>query len=259
MKEESSSSSASLIESLFSLCLALLRLRTTVYFEASQKKVIIGEVLGEGAFSFVYAATSSSPCERRKYALKKIFLNSPEVQTIVEMELFALASFKHVNILPLIDFSYSKSSQQRHSNHNYSGRSICLLFPLMERGSLRHFLDAQREGRVRRPSLKSCLTQFNAICGAVQVLHAFSPSSYVHQDIKPDNILISSDGRPLLTDFGSVRPALREVRSRLDALRVMDEAASLSTVSYRAPGRRYSTVLYTVCNVLYVMYCTLRL
>jgi serine/threonine kinase 16 len=57
----------------------------------------------------------------------------------------------------------------------------------------------------------------------------------VHQDIKPENILISDEGKPLLTDFGSVRLAEIAVTNRAQALAVADEAASFCTVSYRAP------------------------
>lgn len=46
---------------------------------------------------------------------------------------------------------------------------------------------------------------------------------------------MKSNGEPLLTDFGSVRVAIRPITSRSVSLEVADEAASLCTISYRAP------------------------
>ena len=48
-------------------------------------------------------------------------------------------------------------------------------------------------------------------------------------DIKPENILIADDGKPLLTDFGSTRLANISVDSRAQALQVADMAAQHST------------------------------
>ena len=87
---------------------------------------------------------------------------------------------------------------------------------------------------MKRINLYDTLVDFAAICSAFNVLHASNPS-YVHQDIKPENILIDDDGTPLLTDFGSVRLANVTVNTRADALKIADEAAQYSTMSYRAP------------------------
>lgn len=46
---------------------------------------------------------------------------------------------------------------------------------------------------------------------------------------------MKSNGEPLLTDFGSVRLATRPITSRSTSLEIADEAASLCTISYRAP------------------------
>lgn len=166
-------------ESISSLCLSTCLIRKTVKFKS--ETVVLGKVLGEGAFSFVY--TAISPYRQKKYALKKVYLNSAEYEKIVEAELFSFREFRHKNILQLLDQTYTKGSK---------GRSICMLFPLISQGSLRQILDRHLVASVldRTPSstrIVVVLKQFLAICSAIQVLHAFLPS-YIHQDIKPEVI-----------------------------------------------------------------------
>ena len=116
---------SSVLESIASICLSTCWLRSTVSFKATGT-IVIGNVLGEGAFSFVY--TALAPYKNRKYALKKIYINSPEYERIVKVELFSFQSFKHRNILELIDHTYTMEK---------NGRAVCMLFPLIVHGSLR--------------------------------------------------------------------------------------------------------------------------
>ena len=141
--------------------------------------VVLGKVIGEGAFSFVYTAVS--PYRLKKFALKKVYLNSAEYEKIVEAELFSFREFRHKNILQLLDQTYTRGSK---------GRSVCMLFPLISQGSLRQVLDRYLVSSVLdRPSSSTrivvVLKQFLAVCSAIQVLHGFLPS-YIHQDIKPE-------------------------------------------------------------------------
>lgn len=54
-------------------------------------------------------------------------------------------------------------------------------------------------------------------------MHSFDPP-YAHNDIKPGNVLITHrKGQPplaILMDFGSARPARRQIRSRTEALQL---------------------------------------
>ena len=50
------------------------------------------------------------------------------------------------------------------------------------------------DGAVRKPTLE-LLTLARRLCSSL---------AYIHGDLKPDNILVCSDGVPVLVDFGIV-------------------------------------------------------
>ncbi|KAF7791206.1 hypothetical protein EIP86_002219 [Pleurotus ostreatoroseus] len=58
---------------------------------------------------------------------------------------------------------------------------------------------------------------------------------YAHRDLKPGNVMIADDGRPVLMDFGSCMKARVKIENRSQALLQQDIAAEQSTMAYRAP------------------------
>ena len=260
-------------------------------------------VLGEGAFSTVFIGVDANPKyghPTKKYAVKRMYLQSEEFERAYTEEVASFSRFPHPNVMTLLDAQ--SSSQEDTPAHC---RTAYLLFPLMC-GSLRDQLNdtVLRPGwtdnvsnSVSQRRFRQTLQQFVDVCRAFNCLHTHSPMQYVHQDIKPENILMrtlhenhhssgSSSGRssssssssssgsgnrggcgkdvemalspmpdndagagagagkwdsmweggtPLLTDFGSVRPAVIHIKDRPTSLRVADEAASFCTVSYRSP------------------------
>lgn len=213
--------------------LSMLFITKVINFDKSGITIVNSNtiVLGEGAFSTVYQVTSNTT-SATKYALKKILVQSIENEHVVKTEIDAFCRFKHPNILTLIDYNVN--------NKEGGIRIAYLLFPIIRLGSLRNITNNRIEGgsttwhKMKRINLYDTLVDFANICSAFNVLHTNIPS-YVHQDIKPENILIDDDGTPLLTDFGSVRLANVVINTRADALKVADEAAQYCTMSYRAP------------------------
>lgn len=61
------------------------------------------------------------------------------------------------------------------------------------------------------------------LCSGLKHMHTFDPP-YAHNDVKPGNVLIThrKGQAPLaiLMDFGSARPARRQIRSRTEALQL---------------------------------------
>lgn len=180
--------------------------------------------IGEGAFSTVYKAAKVCDSENL-FALKKVSVQSKEIDDLVRKEIDAFRRFNHPNILKLIDFAEQSES---------GTRIVYMLLPFMRKGSLRDSLNKVLLGDRPKPKLIMVFSQFLAICEALNALHTFNPP-YIHLDIKPENILIDDDNTPILADFGSVRIAIVEIKSRIEALNVSEEAAQYCTASYRPP------------------------
>lgn len=99
-----------------------------------------------------------------------------------------------------------------------------LLMPYCNRGSLHSLL--MEKGQFSEKEIVKVLCQ---MADALTYLHK---KEVVHQDIKPDNVLIDSDGNYLLTDFG--------ISSRLrTTLRKSTTTGKSLTVAY-APPERFS-------------------
>ena len=74
------------------------------------------------------------------------------------------------------------------------------------------------------------LTLVRRLCAPLAYLHG---EGLVHRDLKPDNVLVQPDGRPVLVDFGLASQHSR-VLSR-DVLQV--EGSVMGTALYMSPER----------------------
>lgn len=201
--------------------------KSALTFEKSGIRIkMTKEILGEGGFSTVYKAVSLST--HKEYALKRVLLQNNEMDRCIKLELEYLSQFNHPNIVTMLDSVSGKNE--------YDIRLVYILFPLMKRGTLRDAINTRLKNDPTRENhdMIKMIVDFTAICSAFNYMHTFSPVKYVHQDIKPENILISDDGHPILTDFGSVREADVVIDTRNKALSIAEEAAQFCTVSYRA-------------------------
>ncbi len=128
--------------------------------------------IGEGAFSVVYKGTNNN----QSYAIKKMLIQSKEQDQMVKREINAFQRFQHENILRLLAVKESYESNIK---------TVYLLFPYIENGSLRDLLQRVACGKQTKPSISEVLHNFIHICKAINVLHQHEPS-YVHHDIKPE-------------------------------------------------------------------------
>jgi len=148
------------------------------------------EVIGQGGEGVVYRAMQEGV--ERDVALKVILdapLASPAALEHFLRERDALAKSDHPNILTLFDLGHDQG---------YAYLSM----PWIPKGNLAQNLDdisSFRSGENRRRRwvrLASWLEQ------VARGLHHAHQSGYLHLDLKPANILIHPDGRPLIADFG---------------------------------------------------------
>jgi serine/threonine kinase 16 len=209
--------------------------------------------LGEGAFSYVYlvkellndatSATggiavklkdSSHVSADGTYAMKKILIQSNEQLELVKEEVRVTSLFTHPNLLPLLDhaiISVKASQEQTSKNEAY------MLFPAHLDGTL---LDCSSNMKAVKEyfSTLDVLQIFRQLCSGLKHIHSYDPP-YTHNDVKPGNVALTHrKGQLLLAvlmDFGSARPARKQIRSRAEALQLQEWAAEHCSAPFRAP------------------------
>ncbi|KAK8686260.1 hypothetical protein V6N13_125287 [Hibiscus sabdariffa] len=210
--------------------------------------------LGEGGFAYVYLvkeviSDSSSPfssglakkvkdpshlSDDGKYAMKKVLIHNNEQLDLVREEIRVSSLFSHPNLLPLLDHAIIsvKPTQEGSWNHE-----AYLLFPVHLDGTL---LDNSIAMIARKDffSASDVLHIFRKLCAGLKHMHNLEPP-YAHNDVKPGNILLSHRKgiwpRAILMDFGSARPARKQIRSRSEALRLQEWASEHCSAPFRAP------------------------
>jgi serine/threonine kinase 16 len=170
--------------------------------------------LGEGGYSFVYlaeeilpetpistTAASSSihrPAQPRKYALKKVLAGEKEQLALAEREIEAMKRLpRHPNLLPLIEYQVVKAETY----------VVYMLFPLMEANVWDYVQD-----RLKSNSYLSTLEAahiFEKLCHALHAMHSIPTAALSHRDVKPHNILLTTQ-KPLPPELLTlVQPPLR--------------------------------------------------
>ncbi|HSP08168.1 MAG TPA: serine/threonine-protein kinase [Candidatus Dormibacteraeota bacterium] len=146
----------------------------------------IVERLGGGGMAVVYRAVQQPL--GREVALKalssELFQDEGFVKRF-ETEAKTLAKLDHPNILPIYDFEVTEGV-------------AFLTMPLIRGGTLRDILN-------RGPL--DPLTAWRYLRETGDGLQHAHDAGIVHRDLKPTNVLIHSDGRAMLADFGLARGA----------------------------------------------------
>jgi len=193
---------------------------------------IIGKI-GVGGFSDVYKAKDSSG---RVVALKVPRIEAAD-ETMSEScfkrflkEAKVWSKLKHLGIVKV---------------YEYGSKPLpWISIEFMEGGSLRERLKKERL------SIKESLEIAIKIAGAIQFAHH---NGVVHQDIKPKNILFTSDGIPKLTDWGLVK-VLLETSSTTEVFEGTIFCAAPEQLDPERFGKvDWRTDIYTFGVVLYWM------
>ncbi|XP_068435806.1 serine/threonine-protein kinase 16 isoform X2 [Clinocottus analis] len=184
------------------------------------KKYYFVQKLDEGGFSYVDLVEGAK--DGRFYALKRILCHDreghQEAQTEVEMHQI----FNHPNVLSLVANTFVDRGGKTEA---------WLLLPYIRKGSLWSVLEKLRDMGSSMPE-KQILQILRGICSGLKAIHE---KGYAHRDLKPTNVLLDEDDRPLLMDLGSMNRARIEVRGTREAMTIQDWAAQRCTISYRAP------------------------
>lgn len=141
--------------------------------------------IGEGSFSKVYLGQDKNTS--KYYALKRIQLKSlSKTQSGLEQlqfEIDIMRKLKHQNIVSLHEVI-----------HVSSENAIYLVTEYANCGSLSSILES--DFRFSSEQIQNIFTQ---IVDGISFIHQ---NKIVHQDLKPANLLMKSDGKILITDFG---------------------------------------------------------
>ncbi len=169
----------------------------------------------------------------RKVAVKWLKPSLATDEVVAERfrrEAIAAASLNHPNIVAV------------HDVFEQDGRQAVVM-QLVEGKSLRQVLDTQKR-------LSPELTCHIGTCVAAALDHAHA-AGFVHRDVKPGNIMMTSDGRVLLTDFG-IAKGLQSAEADLTSDNIM-----MGTAKYLSPeqvrGKKLDgrADLYSLGLVLY--------
>ncbi|MFQ6637645.1 hypothetical protein Gotur_013350 [Gossypium turneri] len=210
--------------------------------------------LGEGGFAYVYlvkevtsdsssisagglAKKVKSPShlsDDGTYAMKKVLIQNNEQLELVREEIRVSSLFSHRNLLPLLDHAIIsvKPTQEGSWNHE-----AYLLFPVHLDGTL---LDNFKAMSAKNDffSTSDVLQIFRQLCAGLEHMHSLEPP-YAHNDVKPGNVLLThrkgESPLAILMDFGSARPARRQIRSRSEALQLQEWASEHCAAPFRAP------------------------
>jgi serine/threonine-protein kinase len=140
-------------------------------------------LLGQGGFAWVFAGREPDATPVAVKLLKPRYAGDPQFETRFRNEAETAAKLQHPNIIHI-------RAVARSGDHVYFAMDLCA-------DSLSARL--QREGPLPEADIVRIATD------VVQGLTFAHGQGVIHRDLKPDNILIHSDGRAVISDFGIAR------------------------------------------------------
>lgn len=159
-----------------STCLQIIFGKRLKFDEAGITVCVTKTPVGEGSYSDVLKGIDVN--NFRKYAIKKMLIQSEESEQNIKNEIESFNRFRHPHILTCLAHQYC-IDRKREINVAY------LVFPFIKSGNLRQLLDAILSKKLNQLDYFKLLNDWKAIAEALLVLHSFSPA-YVHNDLKPE-------------------------------------------------------------------------
>ncbi len=191
------------------------------------------ELIGVGGMAYVYKAYDS--VDDRMVAVKILrdeFLTNEEFTRRFRNESKAIAILNHPNIVKVLDVGFGQHLQY-------------IVMEYIDGITLKEYLDQRKDIRWKE-----------AVHFAVQILRALQHAhdkGIVHRDIKPQNIMLLSDGTIKVTDFGIARLSRSELRVTMDSKKAIGTVHYISPEQARGEITDEKTDLYAVGVVLYEM------
>ena len=191
------------------------------------------ELIGVGGMAYVYKAYDC--VDDRTVAVKILkdeFLSNEEFIRRFRNESKAIAILNHPNIVKVLDVGFGEHLQY-------------IVMEYIDGITLKEYLDQRRDIRWKE-----------AVHFTVQILRALQHAhdkGIVHRDIKPQNIMLLSDGTIKVTDFGIARLSRTEQRATVGGDKAIGSVHYISPEQARGEITDEKADLYSVGVMLYEM------
>lgn len=159
--------------------------------------------------------------EHPKFGETVLKIIQPEYQIRTEREIETLSKIDNPATLKILESDYINVRGQR---------SLFTVTPYINGKDLEERIGT--DGRLDELQIKQLL---GSIAGVLDILWG---ERVVHRDIKPANILVDSDGRYILIDFGIAR--------HLEETSITKTGFAIGTPGYMSPEQSYGNKLLTV-------------
>lgn len=202
--------------------------------------VTLQKVLGQGELGVVFLAQQSPAAPQVAVKILSPAATQTSSQRAAFLERFheeinVISSLEHQNILPVFDYG-------KHDGLAY------LVMPYISGGTLQRTIE--QEGPLQLSMIANYLDQ---VAAALDYAHK---QGVLHLDLKPNNVLMSANGRLFLTDFGLVKIVAERRTSQMHLLMA---GTPVGLLDYMAPEQVMGDVvdaradLYSLGIMLYQM------
>ncbi len=193
----------------------------------------IREIIGVGGMAYVYKAYDA--IDDRVVAVKILkdeYLHNEEFSRRFKNESKAIAILSHPNIVRVIDVSFGDNLQY-------------IVMEYIDGITLKEYIEQQK-----------VLQWKEVVHFIVQILHALQHAhdkGIVHQDVKPQNIMLLSDGTIKVTDFGIARFSRAVGQQNEQGDKAIGSVHYISPEQARAEITDEKTDIYSVGVMMYEM------
>ncbi|XP_029905295.1 serine/threonine-protein kinase STK11-like [Myripristis murdjan] len=149
-------------------------------------RYLMGDLLGEGSYGKVKEMLDSETLCRRavKILKKKKLRRIPNGEANVKKEIQLLQRLRHKNVIQLVDVLYNEEKQKMYMVMEYC---VCGMQEMLDSVPEKKFPVYQAHG------------YFCQLLDGLEYLHS---QGIVHKDIKPGNLLLTTDGALKISDLG---------------------------------------------------------
>ncbi len=196
-------------------------------------RYVLREIIGVGGMAYVYKAYDE--IDDRVVAvkiLKEEYLNNEEFSRRFKNESKAIAILSHPNVVRVIDVSFSTGLQY-------------IVMEYIDGITLKEYIEQQK-----------ALQWKEVVHFIVQILHALQHAhdkGIVHQDVKPQNIMLLADGTIKVTDFGIARFSRASTQPAEQGDKAIGSVHYISPEQARAEITDEKSDIYSVGVMMYEM------